>query len=429
MQTWEHSFDLPPGAGVNIEQRAGLVKVIGWDQSTVQVNASSPGNTAIEDRMAVEFGSGGLYLRVKRGPGLLFWSSDDRIDLELSVPFGTACQIESGSGVIEVMGTNGRLQAETGSGRVAVAGVAVCHVETGSGGVLIRQVNGDLEATTGSGTIEVETVNGNATLDTGSGSITARAINGDLHADTGSGRLVVARIFGRAELDSGSGHVEVHELNGPSLKVDTGGGGARLSAISVAELAVDASSGRVEVELATVYPNGRYEIETGSGGVTVAVPPDAGLTVSVEAPAGRIVHTGLNLQVRHADRGELEAELNGGGASLSIEAGSGGIELRPYSGGPAAEVAAAPFHPAVPAAPVPPAAPTLPDPPPAPEPPTPPPAPSRAEAQLREVIHKDAALENSEQIRRVLVMLESGKLTPDEAEEILRALDEEEAPA
>lgn len=41
----------------------------------------------------------------------------------------------------------------------------------------------------------------------------------------------------------------------------------------------------------------------------------------------------------------------------------------------------------------------------------------------------DPALESSDQLRRVLAMVEQGKLTPEEAEEILRALDEEGAPA
>jgi DUF4097 and DUF4098 domain-containing protein YvlB len=433
MQTWEQTYEATAGTSLDIEQRSGLVKVIGWEQPSIKVVATSPGSTPIEERLSVDAEPGALYLRVKRSPGIFFFGGDERVDLELYVPFQTTCRIESGSGGIEVLSTRGDLQAETGSGRVTVAEVNSTRVETGSGSITIRHVDGRLEASTGSGSIEVETVNGDATLETGSGSIAARVINGDLHAETGSGRLAVARVVGGAQLESGSGNVEVQDLYGPSLHVETGGGGARLLAVNVRELEVEASSGRVEAELAGIHPGGMYQIETGSGGVTVAIPQDAGLSVSVEAPSGRIAHQGLNLQVRHAARGELEAQMNDGDAQLTIEAGSGSVELRAYQGRgqapepPAARVASVAPVPPAPTAPAvrlaPPAMPAM------PAMPAPPAPPSEAEVALLKVIQSDAALESSEQIRRVLAMVETGKLTPEEAAEILRALDEEETPA
>lgn len=42
------------------------------------------------------------------------------------------------------------------------------------------------------------------------------------------------------------------------------------------------------------------------------------------------------------------------------------------------------------------------------------------------MIRQDAALSSSEHVRRVLEMVEEGKLSPEDALELLRALDEEE---
>jgi hypothetical protein len=171
----------------------------------------------------------------------------------------------------------------------------------------------------------------------------------------------------------------------------------------VGQLDVDASSGRVEVDLAAVHPGGSYEIETGSGGAVVSLPPSAGLRVNVEASSGRIIQTGLPLQTLRSGRGELEAILGDGSATLSIESGSGTVELRPYAGS----------VPAVPEPPVPPA------------PPAPPEVPVAGE-KLLQALQSDPALESSDQLRRVLAMVEAGKLSPEEAEAILLALDEEE---
>jgi len=198
---------------------------------------------------------------------------------------------------------------------------------------------------------------------------------------SGSGPVVVTGTLAPVELETGGGSVMLEDVGAVTL--ETGSGDVLIRRVD-GPVEVETGSGRVEVELVRVRSGAAYRIETGSGGVTVAIPTNADLSIDLEAGSGSIDSGGLALTRVHRDDHELEAQLGRGGARLSVETGSGGISLRPYA---------------------------------APQASTPP--------QLRQVIQQDAALQTSEQVQRILVMVEQGRLSPDEAEAILRALDEE----
>jgi DUF4097 and DUF4098 domain-containing protein YvlB len=300
--------------------------------------------------------------------------------------------VESGSGPVEVASTAAAVRIETGSGAVTVLNVGPAEIETGSGPVHGHNIDGSASAETGSGGMDFANVNGTLTLESGSGPLTVRQVRGAVRLETGSGSLLVEDAHGEVDLETGSGNVRVCRMQGPSLSLDSGGGGVQIKEVDVAELEVETGSGGVDVALMQIHPGGTYGVSTGSGTITVALPPTAGVTVHAEAPSGRVTRTGLDFRVVHEERGELEAVLNGGQAELRVEAGSGAIQFVPYIG------------------PVQAPAPVL----------------SPVGAQVVEAVKGDPALETSDQLRRIVLMVEQGKLTPQEAEDLLRALDEEE---
>ncbi|HYF93902.1 MAG TPA: DUF4097 family beta strand repeat-containing protein [Symbiobacteriaceae bacterium] len=395
MKTWSQTYPLAEGAGVHVHQHAGPVQVVGSQTPEVTVTASCKEEIDFGEFLEIQQTGQGLVVEVKARRWS--WSGTPAIRLDVTVPEGTSCSVESGSGAVEVVGTGAPVRIETGSGDVNIATVGHADIETGSGAVKGSQINGSVSAETGSGSVDFTAVNGALSLEVGSGAVAARQINGDLRVDTGSGSVVVEDVGGRIELETGSGKVSVRRVHGASLTVDSGGGSVHLREIDVAQLSVDGSSGGVEAELAQVYPGGTYEITTGSGGVSVALPPTADLTVRAESPSGRVSTTGLNLRVIHEEAGEFEAVIGQGRARLTVEAGSGGVRLMALAGGSGA-------------APAPASDPTL----------------SEAGARVVESVKDDPALESSEQLRRIVEMVEAGKLTPQEALDLLRALDEEE---
>lgn len=401
MSTWEETYAIGAGGEVVIDQRSGGVQVRGWDGAEVWVKATADGDLGAGDLVSVEGRGGRLLIEAQSGGFSLFGlGRRQRVELELAVPFGTSCRIACGSGAVAVTDTRGILEVECGSGPVSADGIRSVQAEVGSGPVRLSGIDAGARVETGSGDVALERVRGNVRVEVGSGSVTARQIAGSLQIGTGSGRIAVEAVEGSAELESGSGSVSAAQVWGPRLSVETSGGGARLTGLDVTRLEVEAGSGGVEVELSVVRRGGIYEIETGSGGVEVTVPPNANLEIDLEAGAGRIGHRGLDLAVGHADRDEFRAVLNGGGARLRVEASSGPIRLRP--GAPSAAVADVDEDEAVARV--------------ASMPPNEP-------VGIREVVAGDPALESSDQLRRVLKMVEEGRLSPREAEAILRALD------
>jgi len=166
------------------------------------------------------------------------------IDYEITAPKGTALNLRSGSGDIEVDNLGRFLKAQTGSGNIRVHNVAgPSDVGTGSGDIdLTLGGLGEVKASTGSGNIHIHHMEGTLTARSGSGDIdTDGAITGASRIQTGSGNIKVhlgpnARLNADASTGSGNIHIlgasesERHHVSfpsnggGPTLEAHTGSG-------------------------------------------------------------------------------------------------------------------------------------------------------------------------------------------------------------
>ncbi len=381
MFTFEQTYALAPGGRIEIEQRSGHVRIRGWDEPGVQLRAVG-GDVPIEERLRVESSARTLQIEVLSATRWFSIGRGSGLDLELMVPTGTRIDLQTGSGDVVVEQTAGPVTVEAGSGNLTLTGTLAVTVTTGSGDIHIHQANGTVHLEAGSGNAVLNEIRGAAEVELGSGDVTMRAVAGNVTLETGSGNITLHQVTGQIELESGSGDIHVAQASGPSLSIETGGGNVMLQQLDVRMAEVESSHGDIRLELAAVYPGGKYWVESGSGNVTVAVPPEANLSVGVESSSGHIRHSGLPLRVLRLEKGELQAVLGQGGAQLSVDSSAGDVVLCPYTG-PAA-------------------------------------------SPLLKAVQQDKALENSEQLQRVLKMVEEGKLSPEEAEQLLSALDEEE---
>ncbi len=166
------------------------------------------------------------------------------IDYEISAPKGTALNLHSGSGDLEVDNLGRFLKADTGSGSVRAHGIAgPADLHTGSGDIELQQTAaGEVRATTGSGSVRINGLSGALTARTGSGDIEANGnLTGAAHLQSGSGSIRLhlghdARYT--VDASTGSGTIRVpgdrdgdrHHLNqavnggGPLLEAHTGSG-------------------------------------------------------------------------------------------------------------------------------------------------------------------------------------------------------------
>jgi hypothetical protein len=163
-----------------------------------------------------------------------------------------------------------------------------------------------LRANTGSGSVIVDAVRGPVNAETGSGSVTISKIDDEVRAHTGSGRI---------ELDSIKGGVDAH----------TGSGSIRGSRIT-GRIVADTGSGSVNVEQTG---SGDIRAHTGSGGVTVHTPTEAGFELRAHTGSGSIT-VDRPMTVRGTiGKHELMAKVGGGGSAMvDVSTGSGSIRIQ-----------------------------------------------------------------------------------------------------
>jgi lia operon protein LiaG len=211
-------------------------------------------------------------------------------DLVLSVPEGQRLDVYLAVGKLSATNVHGQLRLDGASSDITASGlVGRVVVNVGSGDVRLRDVQGD------------------ASLETGSGDVDATAVRGDrLHIETGSGNATVTAPQTRL------------------LDVNTGSGDLGVTGATAQEVKLDAGSGDVRVALST-NPH-RLDVETGSGEVTLSLPPSYGAMVDIDTGSGGI-DVDFPVTARKFGRDHLTGQIGDGSGTLRIETGSGGVHL------------------------------------------------------------------------------------------------------
>jgi len=164
--------------------------------------------------------------------------------------------------------------------------------------------NSLVDAGSGSGDIRVDGVGENAKLNTGSGNIHATGLHGRFSVSTGSGDIYAEQTgSGDVKAETGSGNIELRNLRG-SLYAHTGSGNIKAGGAPAAD----------------------WKLGTGSGNVELW-PGSAALTLDASTGSGSI-HTDQDLLTHgSSDHHHVSGKINGGGATVRIETGSGDIRV------------------------------------------------------------------------------------------------------
>jgi hypothetical protein len=161
-----------------------------------------------------------------------------------------------------------------------------------------------LNAESGSGSVTDDGVGVNAKLTTGSGSIHATGLQGGFSVGTGSGGIYAEQVgTGDVEAQTGSGSIELKNLRG-GLHAQTGSGGVKVDGTPTAAWRIITGSGGVELWTGNASFN--LDAATGSGGVH----------------SDREITTQGSLDHHH-----LAGKIGGGGPTVRVETGSGGIRI------------------------------------------------------------------------------------------------------
>ena len=193
------------------------------------------------------------------------------------------------------------------------------------GKVAVTNVHGDLLIDAASAPVTASGIRGELAIDVGSGSVQVTQARGDLSVATGSGAVGLSDVRGKSvSIDTGSGEVTASDVRSGNLSIQTGSGDIQVTGLTTPNVSLEAGSGSVTADLSGEVWEVR--VETGSGDVTLKVPPTLGAEVDIETSSGEI-ETDFAVEVTRHARDHMTGRIGDGRGKIDIETGSGGIKL------------------------------------------------------------------------------------------------------
>src|SRR5262245_40182656 len=169
----------------------------------------------------------------------------------------------------------------------------------------------DVMAKSGDGSIDVEGVAGRIELRSGDGSIRARRLDGDVNVHTGDGSIRLESMNGALRVNTGDGGI-VADGTFTSVRARSGDGSVRIAAEPGSTV------------------NGDWDISTGDGTVTLAVPDGFNAEIDAHTGDGRIHLQDLTLTnvTGRIGRNTVRGRLGEGGSIVHVRSGDGSITLK-----------------------------------------------------------------------------------------------------
>lgn len=176
-----------------------------------------------------------------------------------------------------------------------------------SGSVSVKGVRGDLETRTQSADVELRDV-GRIDVESLSGDVTIQGVAGESAIHTVSGGIDLGGARGDLEIETVSGDIDLRDVVAKQIRVHT-------------------TSGDVSFAGA-IQPDGRYEYNTHSGEIRLALPGDVGAQLSIGTFNGGIESDfPITLKADSHDNKRLSFTLGQGTARIIAETFSGDITL------------------------------------------------------------------------------------------------------
>lgn len=265
----ERKLPLAADGGFRIYNLVGTITVHGWAKDTVLVRGSLGRGEQLH--------MGGSY----RGAKIFVESQDDRnpagSKLEVWLPAGSQLWIKSATAEIDVHDL--------------------------AGGIDIYSIGGSIHVKGSPRELNAEAIDGTIVIDGSPAWVRAKSASGDVSLTGGSGDASLTTVSGKITIAGGSfERSKVETVSGPIVftgKLDRGA---------------------------------RFDFDTHSGAIDLAIPKSSDLTFNVVTIAGNISNQ-LSSQRPTSGRfgrgAELQMDLNAGGAQVSVKTFKGTILLRP----------------------------------------------------------------------------------------------------
>lgn len=292
------NFDFQPGQTLTIDfTDGGSIRIEGSDQPGIEVEYEDEDYGL--DRYDINFVStvDGLSVTTSMLDGF----NSSGINFSFRVPHELMVDVETAGGGIMIEDVVGDFSGHTGGGNLLIRNVAGdVNLETGGGRILVENSEVDGLVETGGGRVLVQNVTGDFNATSGGGEVTFRNFtsasgnpvsptNSNLE-DATSGTVSISNAGGGVKVESapegadvytGGGSIRVHNASN-FVAAKTGGGDIDLE---LTEGWVDASTGGGDIDINVAQSSsgkGDIEVFTGNGDVTLVVPANFSMSLSVE---------------------------------------------------------------------------------------------------------------------------------------------------
>jgi hypothetical protein len=212
-------------------------------------------------RTQVELRGSTLSVRAPKPRGTVFdmpffssrWAHRDALDIEVTVPAGTAMSITSWGADVCVTGRAGNVDLAGGSTASEIADVdGNLRLRVGSGASQVGRVRGSALVKSGSGDAQFDEVGGALSMLCGSGNLQVAVARGPVRMRAGSGTASIGRAHGDINLISGSGGMSIGLPPGQPARLEVTTGTGRLdSELPVSDAAPDTSAAAITIRART----------------------------------------------------------------------------------------------------------------------------------------------------------------------------------
>jgi lia operon protein LiaG len=225
---------------------------------------------------------------------------------------------------VTIAGSGGGLQAYADLRLIVPRGKNV-DLYLAAGKIAVNNVEGDLNIDAASAGVTSTNTRGELRIGVGSGGVQVTQSRGELSVSTGSGAVALGDVRGeQVSVETGSGEVTATDIRSAQLSVETGSGDIRVSNLMAPQVSLQTGSGAVTADVSGELWS--VNVETGSGDITLRVPPTLGAEVDIETSSGDI-ETDFEVAVTRHARDHMTGRIGDGRGKIEIETGSGTIKL------------------------------------------------------------------------------------------------------
>ena len=214
-ESLDTAFTVRSGARLSVSNLSGTITVRVWNRSQIRVEADYERGARVE----IDDGPSRVSVRTLTRRG------DSDVEYTITVPQGTAVDVNAVSSDLDVSGVCGEVNLNTVSGDVTVSCTqGDAAMQSVSGDVLVTDARGPLEVGSTSGDVEVRGARGAVSAHSVSGDVTLAQIDADdVGAETVSGEILYSgRILdnGRYRFEAHSGDVTVRVAGTLNATID-----------------------------------------------------------------------------------------------------------------------------------------------------------------------------------------------------------------